>query len=262
MAHIAFPDHYKTFKAPSSSTSYSYVRIPPSSSKPDILFLHGFPSSSYDWRHQISHFSSLGYGVLAPDLLGYGGTDKPSDPASYRGKKMATEVIEILDHEKLDKVHGVGHDFGSHLLSRIVNYFPSRLYSCAFIAVPYMAPGQPLDLDMVKQMTEHALGFEKFSYMRFMNRDDSASIIEAHVGDAPSSCFGLIPPLAWALSVLPQRRSHVVPAVVSARHLHSRTFVICLSEASFLITFCFKPFNHSYCYDLLIQLTPFHRMNP
>jgi soluble epoxide hydrolase / lipid-phosphate phosphatase len=186
MAHIAFPDHCKTFKAPSSSTCYSYLHIPPSSSNPTVLFLHGFPSSSYDWRHQIFHFSSLGYGVLVPDLLGYGATDKPHDPAAYKGKKMAAEVIDILDHEKLDKVHAVGHDFGSHLLSRVVNYFPSRLHSCTFIAVPYTAPGQPFDLDKLKEITEKALGFEKFGYMRFMNRDDSPAIIEAHVSELPS----------------------------------------------------------------------------
>lgn len=187
MAHLAFPRHSKTVRAPSSSTSYAYLHIPPAPSNPTILFLHGFPSSSYDWRHQISHFSSLGYGVLTPDLLGYGDTDKPHDPAEYKGKKMATEVIDILDHEKLDTVHAVSHDFGSHLLSRIVNYFPSRLLSCTFIAVPYTAPAQHLDLDKVKDITEQALGFEKFGYMRFMNRDDAPAILQAHVSEAAPS---------------------------------------------------------------------------
>lgn len=189
MADIAFPDHCKTFKTPSSSTSYSYLHIPASSSKPTILFLHGFPSSSHDWRHQISHFSSLGYGVLVPDLLGYGGTDKPMGPASYRGKKMATEVIDILDHEKLATVHAVGHDFGSHLLSWLVNYFPTRLRSCTFIVVPYLAPGRHFDIDEVKEITEKALGFEKLGYMRFMNREDSPAILEAHVSGATTQVW-------------------------------------------------------------------------
>jgi soluble epoxide hydrolase/lipid-phosphate phosphatase len=183
MADIAFPDHCKTLKT-TSSTSYSYVHIPPSPSKSTILFLHDFPSSSYDWRHQISYFSSLGYGVLVPDLPGYGGTDKPVDAGSYRGKKMATEVIDILDHEKLDQVHAVAHDFGSHLLSRLVNYFPARFHSCTFIVVPYTAPGQHFDIEKVKEMTEKALGFDKFGYVRFMSREDSPAILEAHVSGA------------------------------------------------------------------------------
>jgi soluble epoxide hydrolase/lipid-phosphate phosphatase len=195
MAHIAFPKNAKTFSVPSSSTTYSYLHIPPSSSKSTILFLHGFPSSSYDWRHQISHFSSLGYGVLVPDLLGYGATDKPAAPDAYKGKKMATEVADILDHEKLDKVHSVGHDFGSHLLSRLVNYFPGRLHSCTFISAPYAVPGQPFDLDAIKEITEKAIGFEKLGYMRFMDRDDSAAILEAHVSEAAIFCSGPLPEL-------------------------------------------------------------------
>lgn len=116
MAHIAFPEHCRKLTTISSSTTYCYVHFTPSSPKPTNFFLHGFPSSSYDWRHQISHFSSHGYGVLVPDLLGYGGTDKPVSPNAYLGKKMATEVVDVLDYEGLDMVHAVGHDFGSHLL--------------------------------------------------------------------------------------------------------------------------------------------------
>jgi soluble epoxide hydrolase/lipid-phosphate phosphatase len=210
MAHIAFPQYCKSFKTPSSSSTYSYVRIPSASSKPTILFLHGFPSSSYDWRHQISHFSSLGYGVLVPDLLGYGGTDKPTSPADYKGKKMATEVIEILDHEKLDKVHAVGHDFGSHLLSQIVNYSPSRLQSCTFIVVPYAPPGQRFDLDAVKEISEKVLGFEKFGYMRFLSREDSPEILNAHVCDVS---IHFLP--ESTVSLCKSGRTHPLPPKVS-----------------------------------------------
>ena len=117
MAAIAFPDISSSVRLPTGVT-YSYVHVKPSSSKdgksnakPYILFLHGFPSSSYDWRHQISYFSAQGYGIIAPDLLGYGGTDKPKEIQAYNLKKMCEEVIGILDHERIDKVHGVGHDW-------------------------------------------------------------------------------------------------------------------------------------------------------
>ena len=122
--------------------------------------------------------------MLIPDLLGYGGTDKPTSPAAYKVKEMATEVMDILEHEKLDKVHAVGHDFGSHILSRIIDYFPHRLLSSTFIAIPYIAPGQHFDLEMVKQITEKAIGFEKYGYMRFLSRENSPEILEAHVSQA------------------------------------------------------------------------------
>ena len=119
MTTVAFPDISKSTRL-HDTVVYSYVCIKPKDEKPWILFLHGFPSSSYDWRHQIAFFSNLGYGILAPDLLGYGGTDKPIDVGAYRLKKMSEEVIGIVDAEGVDKVVGVGHDWlgSSHFSTR------------------------------------------------------------------------------------------------------------------------------------------------
>jgi soluble epoxide hydrolase / lipid-phosphate phosphatase len=57
---------------------------------------------------------------------------------------MANHLVELLSHEKIGKVHGVAHDFGSPLLGRLVAYFPERLLSCTFCSVPYMEPGASL----------------------------------------------------------------------------------------------------------------------
>lgn len=92
-------------------TRYGYVKIPAKSGKPTLLFLQGYPSAAYDWRHQIDHFSKAGYGLIAPDLLGYGDTDKPTDPRAYAMKTMARQVVEIFDEEKLEKVVGIAHDW-------------------------------------------------------------------------------------------------------------------------------------------------------
>jgi soluble epoxide hydrolase/lipid-phosphate phosphatase len=62
--------------------------------KSNYLFIHGFPSSGYDWHHQVTCFSSFEYGVLAPDLLGCGDTGKPTSLSDCRGKKMAAEKYE------------------------------------------------------------------------------------------------------------------------------------------------------------------------
>ena len=88
----------------------------PWNQKPTILFLHGFPSSSFDWRMQFDYFSSKGYGILAPDLLGYGGTDKPSDAGAYTLKKQADEVVALLECVTGGgKAVVVGHDlYASH----------------------------------------------------------------------------------------------------------------------------------------------------
>ena len=57
--------------APGINYEYVYVKGN-NDSKGTILFLHGFPSSYYSWRHQIEYFSNKDYDCLAPKLMGYG----------------------------------------------------------------------------------------------------------------------------------------------------------------------------------------------
>lgn len=94
-----------------NENTYRYVFIPPvAATRPYLLFLHGWPSSSFDWRFQIEYFRQCGYGIIAPDLLGYGGTSKPDDLDSYRYKNMAADMAAVLDCEGISRVHGIGHD--------------------------------------------------------------------------------------------------------------------------------------------------------
>ncbi|KAL4900704.1 hypothetical protein BDW74DRAFT_161401 [Aspergillus multicolor] len=178
MASVAFPELAKTHIV-STSHTYGYVyQVTTNKSLPTILFLHGFPSSCYDWSHQIRFFIQEGYGILAPDLLGYGDTSKPTALEAYKSKTMAAEIVELLDHESIDKVHAVGHDTGCTLLSRLANYFPGRLLSVTFLDVPYSKPGEHFDLPAVNAITRQFLGFERFGYLEFFARPDAGSILD------------------------------------------------------------------------------------
>lgn len=110
MTTIAFQSISTKTRLP-SGTTYSYVHIKPSDNQPYILFCHGFPTSSYEWKNQITFFSKLGYGIIVPDLLGYGGTDKPMELEAYKMKTMCTDVVSILDAVGVEKVLVVGHDW-------------------------------------------------------------------------------------------------------------------------------------------------------
>ena len=105
-----YTHHVRAVTLPSGQT-YRYVHYHPRSPNAStILFLHGWPSSSYDWRQQFAYFASRGYGIVAPDALGFGGTDKPSDAAAYTLKKQADSVIELLDCIGVGKLVTVSHD--------------------------------------------------------------------------------------------------------------------------------------------------------
>ncbi|KAJ0427202.1 Alpha/Beta hydrolase protein [Aspergillus carlsbadensis] len=241
MASIAFP-HLARRHTLSTTHIYSYAYHPPSiPSLPTLLFLHGFPSSCYDWRHQIQFFSRQGYGVLAPDLLGYGGTSKPTDTNEYKSRKMAAEIIELLDHESIEKVHAVGHDTGCTLLSRLADYFPKRLLSCSFLDVPYSKPGQRFNLAMVNSMTEKLLGFERFGYIGFFVKDDAGHVLDQN-SESFFTLFYPADPNLWIEHVGPtgamedwllqDKKAPVAPYVSEAeRQIHQEIMRNCHSSA-------------------------------
>src|SRR5258706_13707250 len=64
---------------------------------PLILCVHGFPELWYSWRHQIAHFSELGYTVAALDVRGYGGSSKPQEIAAYSIRNLASDAAAAID---------------------------------------------------------------------------------------------------------------------------------------------------------------------
>ncbi|KAB8659323.1 hypothetical protein FH972_026212 [Carpinus fangiana] len=177
MALQTAPKHAKFFKTV-DGTNYAYLFYRPKFDQlPTLLLLHGFPSSTWDWRRLLPLLVTTGVGIVAPDLLGYGGTDKPTDPSAYRMKRMSGHMIELLDHEKLPKVIGVGHDWGSGLLSRMANYYPGYFIALTFMALPYVPP-IPVDFDAFNKEAKALLGCEIFGYWPVFNSDDGAMRIE------------------------------------------------------------------------------------
>ncbi len=77
---------------------------------PALVFLHGFPTSSYLWREFVPLFAPWMH-VLAPDLLGCGGSDKP-DQADLRIRSQAGYVRELLAGLGVERFALVGHGHG------------------------------------------------------------------------------------------------------------------------------------------------------
>ncbi|KAK2682254.1 Epoxide hydrolase-like [Fusarium oxysporum f. sp. vasinfectum] len=172
-----------------SGNVYSCIFIPPTAQSTTLLFLHGFPSTLTDWVHQIQHFSSEGYGVVALDLLGYGASSKPTDVNAYRLKPMSDEVIELLDHLDLKTVVGIGHDFGATLLSRMAAYHPSRWEALVFLAVGPPRLGTPFDVDMINTMTKQFLGYEMLGYVPWLADYRSQELLEKNAEATMSLMF-------------------------------------------------------------------------
>lgn len=104
------PSRYKDHKV-SRGYTYHYYFTAARNGKPTLILAHGFPCFSEEWNQVVKILEPQGYGLIVPDLLGYGGTSKPTEPEEYVVAKIAGDVVEILDAEGLDKVVAIGHDW-------------------------------------------------------------------------------------------------------------------------------------------------------
>ncbi|KAI9707890.1 MAG: hypothetical protein M1820_004496 [Bogoriella megaspora] len=104
-----------------------YIDCPapqPSNTTETILLIHGFPQTSYQFRHVISALSSAGYRVIAPDYRGAGESSHPK--GGFDKATIATDLHTLL-HDHLDAkggVHVVGQDIGGMIAHAYAFQYP------------------------------------------------------------------------------------------------------------------------------------------
>jgi len=97
---------------------------------PPILLLHGHPQTHVVWRKVAPRLVEAGYQVIAPDLRGYGDSDKPeSDPSHlpYSKRVMAADQIDLMKHLGYETFSVVGHDRGGRVAHRLALDFPDAV---------------------------------------------------------------------------------------------------------------------------------------
>ena len=110
-------------------------------SGPPVLLLHGFPDCWRLWRHQLPALAEAGHRVIAPDLRGFGDTDKPGDVADYKMRTLVGDVVALLDALGVDRAAVVGHDWGAGLAWMAATFAPERVSRLVAVSV-----GHPVSL--------------------------------------------------------------------------------------------------------------------
>ena len=101
-----------------------------------VVLLHGFPELSHSWRHQLPALAEAGYHAVAPDLRGYGASDRPTAVEAYAAKALVGDVaglIRALGHES---AHVVGHDWGGSLAWGLAGNAPGAVRSLTILNAP------------------------------------------------------------------------------------------------------------------------------
>lgn len=91
-----------------------------------VLMMHGQPSWSYLYRHMIGPVVAAGYRVLAPDLIGFGRSDKPAEQTDYSYERHVEWMLEWFDLKGIDDVVLFCQDWGGLIGLRLVAARPHR----------------------------------------------------------------------------------------------------------------------------------------
>ena len=91
-----------------------------------VLLMHGEPTWSFLYRHIIPKLVALGYRVVAPDLIGFGRSDKPADRSDYTYERHVAWLSSWLTTMDLRETTLFCQDWGGLLGLRLVAAFPER----------------------------------------------------------------------------------------------------------------------------------------
>lgn len=103
------------------------------------LCLHGFPECAYSWRYQLPHLARLGYRAWAPDLRGYGASDRPAGIAAYAIERLIDDVTGLIEAAGARETVLIGHDWGALIAWYFAMRRPEMLDRLAILNVPHPA---------------------------------------------------------------------------------------------------------------------------
>lgn len=107
-------------------------------SGPAVVFTHGFPSSSHEWRHVARAMAGC-FTVVAVDLRGMGDSERPL--TGYDAFTMATDVRELMGGLGHTQTHVVGHDIGAPVAYAYAAQYPTEVRKLAVVELVLAGAG-------------------------------------------------------------------------------------------------------------------------
>lgn len=102
-----------------------------------VLLLHGFPQSSYEWRHQLRALGAAGFRAVAPNQRGYSPGARPPAVEDYALPILAQDVVDMADAIGAERFHVAGHDWGAIVAWAVAVAAPDRIITANPVSVPH-----------------------------------------------------------------------------------------------------------------------------
>ena len=179
---------------------------------PLVLLCHGFPESWYSWRHQLSALAQAGFRAVAPDMRGYGKTDRPEPIDQYTLLHLVGDMVGLLDAFGERQAVIVGHDWGAPVAWHAALLRPDRFRGVVGLSVPFrprsaVRPTTAMaqtDDEMFYQLYFQQPGVAEAEFERDV-RDSMRRTLYGISGDRPKggANFGMVPRKGEFLSRMP-----------------------------------------------------------
>jgi pimeloyl-ACP methyl ester carboxylesterase len=105
---------------------------------PLVIMCHGFPESWYSWRHQLVALANAGFHAVAPDMRGYGQTDRPEAIDQYTLFHLAGDIIGLVEALGEETAVVAGHDWGALVAWHAALFRPDRFRGVIGLSVPFI----------------------------------------------------------------------------------------------------------------------------
>ena len=151
---------------------------------PLVVMCHGFPECWYSWRHQLAALSAAGYHAVAPDMRGYGRSDRPEAIDQYTLLHLVGDMVGLLDALGSEQAVIAGHDWGAPVAWHAALLRPDRFRAVIALSVPFL-PRSPVVPTSVTPHREDAIFYQLY----FQQLRMAEAELERDVRQASSSCW-------------------------------------------------------------------------
>ncbi len=102
-----------------------------------VFLLHGFPQTSWEWRHQMRALGEAGFRAVAPDQRGYSPGARPVHVEDYVLPLLIGDVVGLADAIGAERFHVVGHDWGAVVAWGVAIAGRDRVITANPVSVPH-----------------------------------------------------------------------------------------------------------------------------